>query len=59
MAYREGVDRLFNLPGNDYGLFEDLSDYYNDSYIKDKTNNALDLFMDIMGSFTIESTNQF
>ena len=58
-AYREGVDRLFNLPGNDYGLFEDLSSYYNDSYIKDKTNNALDLFMDIMGSFTIESTKQF
>lgn len=58
-AYKEGVDKLFNAPGNDYGLFEDLSSYYNDSYIKDKTNNALDLFADIMGSFTIESTKQF
>jgi hypothetical protein len=59
MAYRDGVNKLFDNPAKDYGLFEDLSSYYEDSYIKDKTKNALDLFMDIMGSFTIESTAQF
>lgn len=59
MSYRDGVEKLFDNPAKDYGLFEDLSSYYEDSYIKDKTKNALDLFMDIMGSFTIESTAQF
>lgn len=59
MSYRDGVKKLFDNPAKDYGLFEDLSSYYEDSYIKDKTKNALDLFMDIMGSFTIESTAQF
>ena len=56
-AYRDGVEKLFEH--EDYGLFKDLSDYYKNSYIQRKTRNALDLFSDIMASFTIESTPQF
>jgi hypothetical protein len=59
MAYGQGVEDLFEPMDGNYGLFEDLSDYYENSYIHQKTKNALDLFKDIMGSFTIESTPQF
>lgn len=59
MAYDQGVKDLFEPFDGNYGLFEDLSDYYKNSYIYQKTKNALDLFKDIMGSFTIESTPQF
>lgn len=56
-AYRDGVKKLFEGP--DFGLFKNLKDYYENSYIKEKTQNALDLFNDILSSFTIESTPQF
>lgn len=58
--YKAGVDKLFGtekiIPDN---LFEDLTDYYKASYIMQKTNNAIMLFTDIMGSFAIEATAQF
>lgn len=59
MAYKDGIDTLFDIEHNFYGKFETLKDYYTDSYIKDKTENALNLFFDIMSTFSIESTPQF
>lgn len=59
MAYKDGIDALFDIEHNFYGKFETLKDYYTDSYIKDKTENALNLFFDIMSTFSIESTPQF
>lgn len=59
-AYKDGVKNLFeNQRGA--GLFEGsgIGEYYAKSYIQKKTANALDLFKDIMASFTIESTGQF
>lgn len=58
-AYRDGVNDLFDIKNGKYGLFEDLKEYYTASYIQQKTDNALNLFEDILGEFTIESTRQF
>lgn len=59
-AYRDGVKKLF-ASQRGAGKFDPstIEEYYKKSYIEKKTANALDLFKDIMASFTIESTGQF
>lgn len=56
--YKKGVNRTFDENGGSL-VFENVDRLYKDSYIKTKTDNAIDTFEQILGSVSISATDQF